>query len=141
MIPKYADAVVKVRMAGDITDVVSAGTARKPGDALSELRHPGLSQTSAATSRPTRRDPAGRPSRCTTSPSRWTTPTSAPTRRPDRRPPSLPVRPGQRAHVRFTLDQQPLVWQWARRFLQLIQTSTQPARSGCKRRGHVGSRR
>ena len=29
---------------------------------------------------------------------------------------------GQRAYVRFTLDRKPLIWQWGRRFLQLIQT-------------------
>jgi hypothetical protein len=28
---------------------------------------------------------------------------------------------GQRAYVRFTFDKKPLVWQWTRRFLQLIQ--------------------
>ena len=30
--------------------------------------------------------------------------------------------PGQRAYVRFMLDKQPLLRQWTRRFLQLIQT-------------------
>jgi len=29
--------------------------------------------------------------------------------------------PGQRAHVRFDLDKKPLVWQWKRRFLQVLQ--------------------
>lgn len=29
--------------------------------------------------------------------------------------------PYQRVHVRFTLDEKPLAWQWTRRFLQLIQ--------------------
>jgi putative peptide zinc metalloprotease protein len=32
--------------------------------------------------------------------------------------------PGQQAHVRFKLDKRPLVWQWARRFWQLIQTNS-----------------
>jgi putative peptide zinc metalloprotease protein len=31
---------------------------------------------------------------------------------------------GQRANVRFTLDHRPLIWQWTRRFLQLIQTKS-----------------
>jgi hypothetical protein len=31
---------------------------------------------------------------------------------------------GQRAYVRFTLDKKPLVWQWTRRFWQLIQTKS-----------------
>ena len=31
---------------------------------------------------------------------------------------------GQRANVRFTLDHKPLIWQWTRRFLQLIQTKS-----------------
>lgn len=30
--------------------------------------------------------------------------------------------PGQRAYVRFTVEAQPLIWQWGRRFQQLIQT-------------------
>ena len=31
---------------------------------------------------------------------------------------------GQRAYVRFTLDKKPLIWQWFRRFMQLIQTKS-----------------
>ncbi len=31
---------------------------------------------------------------------------------------------GQRANVRFTLDHKPLIWQWTRRFLQLIQAKS-----------------
>jgi putative peptide zinc metalloprotease protein len=30
---------------------------------------------------------------------------------------------GQRAYVRLTLDKEPLLWQWTRRFLQMIETS------------------
>jgi putative peptide zinc metalloprotease protein len=30
---------------------------------------------------------------------------------------------GQRAYVRFTLDRRPLIWQWTRRFMQLIITN------------------
>jgi putative peptide zinc metalloprotease protein len=30
--------------------------------------------------------------------------------------------PGQRAYVRLKLDKKPLIWQWTRRFLQLIQS-------------------
>jgi len=30
--------------------------------------------------------------------------------------------PGQRAYVRLKLDKKPLIWQWSRRFLQLIQS-------------------
>jgi putative peptide zinc metalloprotease protein len=30
---------------------------------------------------------------------------------------------GQRAYVRFTLDRKPLIWQWTRRFMQLIVTN------------------
>ena len=33
-------------------------------------------------------------------------------------------RPGQQAHVRFRLDKRPLIWQWGRRFWQLIQTNS-----------------
>ncbi len=29
--------------------------------------------------------------------------------------------PGQQAYVRFKLDKRPLIWQWGRRFWQLIQ--------------------
>lgn len=32
--------------------------------------------------------------------------------------------PGQRAYVRFTVEAQPLIWQWGRRFQQLVQTRT-----------------
>jgi putative peptide zinc metalloprotease protein len=32
--------------------------------------------------------------------------------------------PGQQAHVRFKLDKKPLIWQWGRRFWQLIQTNS-----------------
>ncbi len=38
---------------------------------------------------------------------------------PDRR-----FSPGQQAHVRFKLDKRPLIWQWGRRFWQLIQTNS-----------------
>ena len=30
--------------------------------------------------------------------------------------------PGQRAYLRLQLDRKPLIWQWGRRFWQLIQT-------------------
>ena len=33
---------------------------------------------------------------------------------------------GQRAYVRFELDRKPLIWQWSRRFWQLIQTQDSP---------------
>lgn len=33
-------------------------------------------------------------------------------------------RPGQQAYVRFRLDKKPLIWQWGRRFWQLIQTNS-----------------
>jgi putative peptide zinc metalloprotease protein len=33
---------------------------------------------------------------------------------------------GQRAHVRFELDRKPLIWQWSRRFWQLIQSQDTP---------------
>jgi putative peptide zinc metalloprotease protein len=33
-------------------------------------------------------------------------------------------RPGQQAYVRFRLDKRPLIWQWGRRFWQLIQTNS-----------------
>jgi hypothetical protein len=32
--------------------------------------------------------------------------------------------PGQKAHVRFKLKKRPLIWQWGRRFWQLIQTNS-----------------
>ena len=32
--------------------------------------------------------------------------------------------PGQQAYVRFKLDKRPLIWQWGRRFWQLIQTNS-----------------
>lgn len=36
--------------------------------------------------------------------------------------------PGQRAYVRFRLDKKPLIWQWGRRFWQLIQTKSSGAK-------------
>jgi hypothetical protein len=30
--------------------------------------------------------------------------------------------PGQRAYVRFRVEKEPLLWQWTRRFLQLLQS-------------------
>jgi hypothetical protein len=30
--------------------------------------------------------------------------------------------PGQRAHVRLDMDSKPLIWQWGRRFWQLVQS-------------------
>jgi hypothetical protein len=39
--------------------------------------------------------------------------------------PALAHLPGQRAYVRFTMEKdQPLIWQWQRRFWQLIQTQS-----------------
>jgi hypothetical protein len=39
--------------------------------------------------------------------------------------PSLQYLPGQTAHVRFTMEKdKPLIWQWQRRFWQLIQTQS-----------------
>ena len=36
--------------------------------------------------------------------------------------PETRYHPGQRAYVRFKLDKRPLLWQWGRRLMQLIQT-------------------
>jgi putative peptide zinc metalloprotease protein len=35
--------------------------------------------------------------------------------------PGLTYLPGQRAYVRFTVEAHPLIWQWSRRFLQVVQ--------------------
>jgi hypothetical protein len=35
--------------------------------------------------------------------------------------PNGDIVPWQRAHVRLTVDRKPLVWQWSRRFWQVIQ--------------------
>ena len=36
-------------------------------------------------------------------------------------------RPGQQAYVRFRLEKRPLIWQWGRRFWQLIQQENRTA--------------
>jgi putative peptide zinc metalloprotease protein len=121
MIPKYPSAVVLVRMAGDINTVESAGTPRKPGDALAELRHPGLSQNLGGDV-PT--DPSD-PRRAAVPVYDIAVPMDNPDVGADPTDPTGVRRaykyvPYQRAHVRFTLDHKPLAYQWTRRFLQLI---------------------
>jgi putative peptide zinc metalloprotease protein len=37
--------------------------------------------------------------------------------------PNAEIYPGQRAYVRMKVDKKPLLWQWGRRFLQLIEES------------------
>jgi putative peptide zinc metalloprotease protein len=121
LIPKYPNAVVTVRMAGDVGQVVSAGTPRKPGDALPELRHPGLS-VNLGGDVPT--DPSD-PRRAAVPVYDIAVPMDNPEVGADPSDPTGKRRaykyvPFQRAHVRFTLDHKPLAYQWARRLLQVI---------------------
>jgi putative peptide zinc metalloprotease protein len=36
--------------------------------------------------------------------------------------PGAKIYPGQRAYVRFQVEKRPLLWEWTRRFLQLLQS-------------------
>ena len=108
----YADVRTKVRFAGDIAGEWAAGKPRA-GGADSDLR-PALSQLAGGEAPADPQDPnkAAIPVFDVMIPL---------TNPKDAAHPRGRFVPYQRAHVQFVLDHKPLIWQWSRRFYQLIQ--------------------
>ena len=104
--------VTEVRFAGDVLRSYKGGRATLYGAGDEKARSASLTSLTGTTDVPT--DPKD--------PQKFLIPQfdiGVPLENPDGR-----FVIGQRAYVRFTLDKKPLVWQWTRRFWQLIQTKS-----------------
>ena len=104
--------VTEVRFAGDVLHTYRGGHPQEFGMAQEEARSASLTSLTGTTDVPT--DPKD--------PKKFLIPQfdiGVPLENPEGR-----MVLGQRAYVRFTLDKKPLVWQWTRRFWQLIQTKS-----------------
>jgi putative peptide zinc metalloprotease protein len=104
--------VTEIRFAGDVLHTYKGGHPQEYGMAQEEARSASLTSLAGTTDVPT--DPKD--------PKKFLIPQfdiGVPLENPDNR-----YVIGQRAYVRFTLDKKPLVWQWTRRFWQLIQTKS-----------------
>jgi len=102
-----------VRFAGDLATAVPAGQPRPIGAATRDLPSPAVAQP-AGEEEPV--DPKD-PTKSQTDQFEVDVPVVNPAGK---------YYPGQRVYVRFTLDNTPLIVQWKRRFLQLIQTKNNP---------------
>jgi putative peptide zinc metalloprotease protein len=89
------------------TAIPLSGTLRSNGMAIAELRHPSLGQPAGGEIAVQPEDP-----RKSVTPIRYV---EIPM------PNAGDIVPWQRANVRLTVDHKPLVWQWSRRFWQMIQ--------------------
>lgn len=106
------DARTEVRLAGALARVLTpAGAPSLVRGAQQQLRHPALGMAGGGEIAVDPSDPSGQ------------TPQQRhfELRVPLDNPNGLFV-PGQRAYVLVTLDRKPLLWQWTRKFLQLIQS-------------------
>jgi putative peptide zinc metalloprotease protein len=103
----------QVRMAGAIADILPALTVEKLPAALQELPHASLGQAGGENVAVDPKDPKGKTAAAPQFQVGVTVDNS------DGR-----FHPGQRAYVRFRLFKRPLIWQWGRRFWQLIQTES-----------------
>lgn len=108
------DASVELRLSGDTSQSIGPGliqgTLAVPG-AQSHARDASLTQLGGGQAAPDPTDPSGTKLRETNFELQVTF------KNPDRR-----FYAGQRAYVRVSLPRSPLVWQWYRKFMQIIQT-------------------
>ncbi len=103
-----------VRFAGDLGTVVSAaGKPREMGAATRDLPSPAVAQPGGEEEPVDPRDPTKSQAEQFI--------LEVPVNNPDQK-----YVAGQRAYVRFKLDHKPLLWQWGRKFYQLIQTRNSP---------------
>ena len=112
-----ADPNTQVRMAGAISEILPARDVFLLPAGLRELPHNSLGQAGGQNIAIDPQDPEGRK---TAIPQFQVGVTLD---NPDGK-----YHPGQRAHVRFRLFKRPLIWQWGRRFWQLIQTESAGSR-------------
>ncbi len=106
-----ANVKAEARFAGDIGTIARGGTAWVMPDGTQEARSALLTTIAGADAPADPRDP-----RKTQVP---VFDIAIPLDNPDSR-----YVLGQRAYVRFTLDHKPLIWQWSRRFWQLLQSKS-----------------
>ncbi len=103
-----------VRFSGDLGTVVTAsGKPRMMGGATRDLPSPALAQPGGEEEQVDPRDPT----KSMTEQFVLEVPVNNPGQK---------YYPGQRAYVRFTLESRPLIWQWGRKFYQLIQMRNSP---------------
>jgi putative peptide zinc metalloprotease protein len=102
---------IEVRLAGLLGKVLDAGPISLPPAAVNELAHPSLGAQGGGDILVDPRDPKGMRSQ---------SPEFEANVKLDNHDEQLYA--GQRAYVRLTLERRPLIWQWTRRFLQLIQS-------------------
>lgn len=103
----------QVRMAGAIGEILPALDVFKLPAALQELPHPSLGQAGGENVPVDPKDPKGK----TAAMPQFQVGVTLDN-------PEGRYHPGQRAYVRFRLFKRPLIWQWGRRFWQLIQTES-----------------
>jgi putative peptide zinc metalloprotease protein len=104
---------VEVRMASDIGTFLPATSVRKIPRSREYLPHAAVGQPSGGDIAVDPKDPSG------AKPMQEQFEVVVTLDNPDHR-----YSPGQQAYVRFKLDKRPLIWQWGRRFWQLIQTNS-----------------
>lgn len=104
---------VEVRMSSDISAFLPAISVRKIPAAREHLPSAAVSHQGGGEIAIDPRDPTG------TKPMQQQFEVVVTVNNPDGR-----YSPGQQAHVRFKLEKKPLIWQWGRRFWQLIQTNS-----------------
>lgn len=110
---KQAQPHTEVRMASDIDTFLPALSIREIPQAMEYLPSAAPTQAGGGEIATDPRDPTG------TKPTERQFEVVVTVDNPDNR-----YRPGQQAYVRFRLDKKPLIWQWGRRFWQLIQTNS-----------------
>lgn len=115
-LPTYKNA--QVRLVGDVSDVMTTHDVRIIPAAQPNLPHPSLSYLGGGSVQTSQDDPTKPTVRQFEI---WVTLNNE--AGPDGQPRFYP---GQKAYVRFWLDQKhPLVWQWTRRLMQLIEAKQQ----------------
>jgi putative peptide zinc metalloprotease protein len=116
--PGAADDPVLVRFAGDVPAVHSASIEAIINAAQDTVPHPSLTHAGGGDAPNDPTDPKGEKALVKEFEVRVRV-----DNRPDPQNPTKPVYyPGQRAYVRFRVEKEPLLWQWTRRFLQLLQS-------------------
>jgi putative peptide zinc metalloprotease protein len=104
---------VEVRMVGDVATFLGVESVKKVPAAQDYLPHAAMGQSGGGEIAIDPQDPSG------AKPTQRQFEVAVTLVNPDNR-----YAPGQQAYVRFKLDKKPLIWQWGRRFWQLIQTNS-----------------
>jgi putative peptide zinc metalloprotease protein len=108
---KFPKFKTEVRMAGllGVSIPVPDGSVTLPVAAVPEVPHPSLTQAGGGEIMADPHDPKGRKAQTPQFEARVKV-----------NNPGGEFLPGQRAYVQLTLDRKPLIWQWSREFLQLV---------------------